>query len=267
MKDIFTLKAGLVISQDETPLGNPKDVMRERAPSKFPYEEYTLTGPEDARTIVPTLNALKEAHDKVKTIETEAKEIRKQAEDKIREYQKQEGLTELQQKMTGFSEKLINEVEDVSETIGDSILEHHGVLMAVHDVIKKGTVKNDEAEQKLIEVMSKYVEEDVANKILKEANQAVDDLKKSREQVKKQLSVWPAPKDIRKKVKQEVPAYKTSGIWDKVKEIASKLWESFKNLISSVSDNLSSLVSTIDQSDPLVADMKGVLSEIGQPIK
>ena len=261
VKDIAIAKAGLSITAEDVKLEPAK--MLKTKPRGVDYSERTLTPPDDARTIVPAINALTEADANIKKIEAVATGIRTDATQKAKKYEEKQGLTGLKQKMAPLAEKLTAEVEAVADRLGDTILEHKGTLTAVYDVLTAGTVSPTEADEQMISIISKYVEAGIAEKILQESKDAVDTLKQSRAKLSKQLAVWKSPKDIRKKVKQEVPkgtgASKTAG---GISDILTGIANFFTNVISVVGDKLSGLVSAVDQGEPMIEQLKALLGNV-----
>lgn len=248
------------IAQDvkEKPKLAPPKIVK-KAPPRFDYDQRTLTTPDDARKIVPALNALTNADKAIKKILEDSAGIRNVAKEKSMKYEQEQGLSDLQQRIMPLAEKLSSEIDNV-EVLGKTVLEHKGTLLAMHQVVKKGMVSPTEKSEALLKAFSEYMDKDIANKIMRDTEDAMKVLATSRDTIQSQLSIWPAPQDLRKKIKQEETfANKTAGIWDVIKPYVDKLGALISSAYTSITDSLSSAFVAADQGTPIIEDIKQIL--------
>ena len=247
---------------EETPWSTPYVPTKAKrpAPPKFPYGERSLESFPDARKVKKTADALIGTVSKLSELDSEFTELRNSAEQKISELKEREGYSDLEKRKAEEVDKIGGEILEAMGDSKDILYKHGNTLMAVYNVMENPKGMSVDKKQILLDTLKKYVSEDIAGNILKEAADAEKAAMESMKVLKNRLAVWDVPKGLEKKVKQVgTSSKKMSGI----KEFLSGLWQGFKNALSSVGDKLSSLLSSAQQADPLIDDMNAALAEAG----
>lgn len=231
--------------------------LREKAPNKFPYEEYSLVSPEDARKIAPTLNALNDRAKKIEELEGKYKELRVEVEEKIKTLQVSDKYTDVKAEMANIQEKLSTEVEQQLDAVGKALIQHNNTVMTVMETVKEGKATPKEIQEAMIKAIKKYVSEDIAADILKAADKLIAKAEEAKSKTERALVAWPAPQDLEKKVKEQVTTSKIAGILDVLKGIGTKIKETFFGLVDSISD----LFVAIDEGQPVIDEMNSLLQQ------
>jgi len=264
IKELAIIKAGLqTIAEDERPPLQPYSPLK-GAPKGFPYGEYTLLPPEDARRIVQTKQAMDKRAQLIKEMETKAAELRSDINAKIAEFQAEQGYESLKQELASLTEKLSSEVESTLDRVGKALIEQGETVMTVIEETKKGTTTKSDVQKALVEAVKKYASKDVAGKILKASDEAIASIEDVKSKLTRRLVAWRPPQDLRKKVKQEVPTNASKQVYaqgfvDTIKQFFSKAVGWVKDAISGVFDKLSNLVSAVDQGTAVTDEIKNLL--------
>lgn len=263
-KEINTVKSALVFAADDRPPLKPYAPLK-KAPPKFPYGEYSVLPPDDARKVTQTLDALNDRAAKIGKIEEKATGMRVQTEEKIQGYKQEQGFDAVQQEMNVMKEKLATEVEETLGRVGKALIEHNNVLLTVYETVTEGKAGTPEVQAALVEAIKKYTSKDIAGKIIADADKAIAAVEEAKKKVERRLASWPAPEDLRKKIKQELPK-KAEGNLSVTADIGSffkSIVDFFADLLGPVTDALSSLLSSVDQAEPAIDEMQGLLADAG----
>lgn len=121
-------------------------------------------------------------------------------------------------------------------------------------------------QQAIIDAINKFVSADVAGKIIAAADAAVAEAKKAGETVERQLASWPSPKDLRKKVKQELPtaaSIKTANPLETLRGWFASAIEFFSGVWASLFDKIAGLTSAIQQAEPVVEELQQLSAAAG----
>lgn len=234
----------------------PKKDIREKAPQNFEYELATLVPPDDARKIVHTIDALEERSVIFSAMDNEFTEMRVQNTQKIKEMKQAQGFDKLQQEMTTLRDKLATEVESKMDEVENALIEHNNTLMTIVNTVTKGKVSDTEIKGAMIAALNKYASPEVSGQILADVDTFIAEATKAKEVHQRRLQSWPSPQDLRKKVKTE-QASVTAGVMDIVQSVV----DSLKGVWDTVKDSFSSLLSSVEQAQPVVDEMKGLLAE------
>ena len=261
--DLQSIKAALVTADEKPPLA-PYTPLK-KAPPKFPYGEKTLTPPDDARTVIPTLEALNGRAERLQLIEDQAKSMRVEVEEKIAVFKNEEGYESIAQEMTVLKERLAGEVEQVIDRIGDTIIIYNDIVLSIIEQTTKGTATLTEVQTALIDKIKEFASPAVAGKIISGADEVIKAAAEAKDKIQRRLVSFPASQDIRKKVKQELPkgGSKKIALVEKLKEFATGLLETMKSAWNNLSDKLSSLLSITDSAKPLMDEIKQLADEAG----
>lgn len=256
-KEVKEITQSLRRVADEKPPIAPFKGPSKRAPSKFPYSDYSLRPPEDARKITQTLEALNSRAQEIQDMEQNYKEMRINLEQKISEAKQQSGYDKILQEMQGFQEKIVEEAEDTFADGGNILIEYNNTVMTVLEKVTEGKVQDQEIHDKMVAAIEKYAGPEIAGKIIEEADQAINEMKESRKKIQRKLEMWPSPQDLRKKVKEEIPASKTAGVVDVLKGIGNTL----KNAWEGIKDKVSDFWNSLTEAAPIVDEMQDLISQ------
>lgn len=261
--DLQSIKAALVTADEKLPL--KEYTMRAQTPPKFPYEEYTLMPPEDARKIIKTLDALNERALNIKTIDAKYTQMRVQLDQKIKELQVVDGYEDIKQEMSVMRDRLATEVEQTMDKAGKVLLEYNNIVTTIFE--QSTTKKPTAAQEKtaLIEAIKKFASPKIAGQILEDVDKTIKAATEASTVVTRELASWPVPKDLRKKVKEEKPlgGSKTADIMENVKSFFTSFINVLKSAWTKVSDAVSSLAVSTNAAIPLLDEIKQLAGEAG----
>jgi hypothetical protein len=264
-KNITVVKAALVTAEDKPPLA-PYTPLK-KAPPKFPYEEYALMPPDDARKIMPTLDALNERADALQTIEEQAKSLRVGIEEKIVRLKQTKGYDKIAQEMNELKEKLATEVEATVDRVGDVLLEYNETVLGIMQQTAEGKATTPEIQEALVEAIKKFASPEIAGQIIEEADAVIKAAADAHKKVQRRLVSWPSPQDLRKKVREELPkgaeASTKTALVEGIKSFFSGLLSTMKSAWATLSDKLSSLWTTTQKAMPLINEIKRLAEEAG----
>lgn len=275
LSELAKVKAGLsIIAQEaDVPVATDEDKLlpyeqMKRKPKGIEMGEYSLKPAEDLRRMRPLAQKLSSATDKIKELDEEISQMRSQFNEKIQSFKEEKGYEQAKTELTEISEKASNAIQeefnDVAEAYEESkkiLLEYKNTVYTIYDKISGGAVTDKEKLDLYMQAMEKLLNPDLVQSVNNMVNTGISQLETAKKKVEKRFVSFPAQKDIRKKVKEELPkkteTLKRADVWQSVKNFFSGLWDWFKGLFSPVKENAADLLSKLeDEVSPILNSIK-----------
>lgn len=240
-------------------------VKQTNTPTGFPWGEYSLKEAADLRKIKASMEKLNAVDTKIDDANDKFKAMRVETEAKIAKEAEAMGLEKIKKEQMELTKKLSETVQEefkaVEESLGESKKLLFSLKESVYTVYTKVTEKKVEDSDKLeavLNAMNKLLAPELVEAINKAADQSIEQIKQADKKMENVFISWKAPKDMRKKIKEELPkdaSLKTAGIFETLKGWVSDLVSSIKGFFSPVEDSASELQSTLEQTEPMVNEL------------